>query len=198
MFGLVLFQFISFISMIVGLLAGVISLIEFSIKIPKKFKLLTALLFLLVPFILLIVIITNHPKYLNEELTIAAWNAFNKKDYQSSLEKAKECIIEFKTDAKLEENKFIENNIPEPPIGKVGPEEKKEILRRGLLNDVATCWYIIGKCEWKLNNLNKAISAFDSATVFQNARIYDPASDAFWSPAQKAQSYINAIKSDLY
>lgn len=137
-------------------------------------------------------------KYKNEQLTTEAWSAYNDGKYELAIEKAKECIIEFQQEAIRQEKELKDKKADEPPIGKTTSEKTKEILRRGLLNDVATSWVIIGMSENKLNHREKAISAFKKAKQFTYARTYDPNGNSFWSPAEKADNYIKSIQQQLY
>lgn len=137
-------------------------------------------------------------KYKNEQLTAEAWSAYDSGKYELAIEKAKDCIIEFQGEALRQENELKDNKIPEPPKGKTTSEKAKEVLRRGLLNDVATCWIIIGMSEMKLSHKEKAISAFKKAKQFTYARTYDPSWDGFWSPSEKAEDYIKGLQKELY
>ncbi len=134
--------------------------------------------------------------YKNEELTTDAWKHYNEGNYSLAIEKAKECIIEYQQTAKDEQQELLNNSIPEPPVGKVVEKEKQNIFKRGLLNDVATCWYIIGISDVKLHN-KKAIDAFKKVLDYPYARTYDPGWDGFWSPSEKAKEYIKSIENGL-
>ncbi len=140
----------------------------------------------------------GQPEYRNQKLVAEAWHALNEKQYEIAIEVAKECIVEFRSDAFKEQEKLDSANEPSPPVGKTSANIKNEILRRGLLNDVAACWYIIGVSEMKLKNNEKAVGAFKKLRQFSYARIYDPEWDGFWSPSEKAESYIQSLGGKLY
>ena len=80
------------------------------------------------------------------------------------------------------------NNVPLPPVSNVSDKEEKEIINRGILNDVATCWYIIGRSYEGRGHRYKheAIQAYSKVAQFSHALTYDPNGDHFWSPAQAA------------
>ncbi len=137
-------------------------------------------------------------KYKNEQLIAEAWNGYNDGKYERAIEKAKECIIEFQEEALRQERELKGSKAPQPPVGKATAEKTKEILERGLLNDVATGWIIIGMSERKLGHNEKAISAFNKASQFTYARTYDPSWRGFWSPAEKATDYIKSLQQELY
>jgi hypothetical protein len=137
-------------------------------------------------------------KYKNEQLIAESWNAFNDGKYERAIEKAKECIIEFQEEALRQERELRDSKAPQPPIGETTAEKTREIVQRGLLNDVATGWVIIGMSERKLGHKEKAISAFSKASQFSYARTYDPSWKGFWSPAEKAKDYIKSLQQELY
>lgn len=82
------------------------------------------------------------PLPLNVQLTSAAWDALNKMDYTTAVAKAQECIETFEGQAIREQEALIANGSPPPPTGAVSDDEKRLVLSRGALNDVATCYFI--------------------------------------------------------
>ena len=71
----------------------------------------------------------------------------------------------------------------------VSADEKKAILFRGVLNDVATCYYIKGQAAEGRGFIKEAIEAYTGAQQFPDARTYDP-KGWFWSPAEAATDRI--------
>jgi len=129
---------------------------------------------------------TTEPLPPNAKLTNGAWEAFNRQNYQEAISKAEQCIEQFGPSALREQRELERNNTPSPPEGKVSEEVKRTIINRGLLNDVATCWFIKG---WSLERQKKnsqAMEAYDNAAGFTYARTWDPSWGGFWSPSKAA------------
>jgi len=122
---------------------------------------------------------------MNVALTTAAWDAFNAKDYSKAIAKAQECIDEFRGSADREQAELEKQKVPLPPKGKVTDAEKQAILVRGLLNDVATCYFIIGSSAEYLGRIDLAREAYGRAAKYTYARTWDPGG-WFWSPAEAA------------
>jgi tetratricopeptide (TPR) repeat protein len=130
---------------------------------------------------------------LNVELTTAAWDAFNKKDFARAIANADKCISEFRGAADREQNSLEKAGTLSPPTGKVSNEEKTLILSRGLLNDVATCYYIKGRSAQELGRRDEAMDAYKAATKYTYARCWDP-QGWFWAPAEAAQDRLATMK----
>jgi hypothetical protein len=131
---------------------------------------------------------------LNVRLTTAAWEFFNKKDYRSAIAKAQECIIEFQGSANREQAELKGQSAPVPPTGKVSDEEKTVIFQRGLLNDVATCFFIQGRAAESLGLIEDAKRAYHQAETYPYARTWDSGGQFFWSPAQAATDRLSLLK----
>lgn len=128
---------------------------------------------------------------LNERLTSAAWQAFNNEKYQVVITNADKCIDEFlgaakRIQAKLEAEKL------RIPTGTVTEEQKKKILENGLLNDVATCYFIKGRSLEKLGRKEDAKKAYEATKKLSCGRCWDPA-DWFWSPAEAASDRLGLL-----
>ena len=137
------------------------------------------------------VIAENLP--LNARLTKEAWDAFNKEKWSAAVSKAEECIAEFRGQADREQEKLQKNGTENPPTGAVPEGERKTILSRGLLNDVATCFFIKGRALEKLGRKEEARQAFQTAAKYTYARCWDP-SGWFWSPAEAAADRLSQTK----
>ena len=130
---------------------------------------------------------------LNVELTTSAWDAFNKNDFARAIANADKCIGEFKGEADRTQENLEKSATPPPPKGKVSSDEKALILARGLLNDVATCYYIKGRSAQELGRRDEAIAAYKAAARYTYARCWDP-QGWFWSPSEKAQGRLSPMK----
>jgi len=130
----------------------------------------------------------------NVLITNAAWEAFNGEMYESAIKKVAECIDDFAPTAQRQHRELVDNADPLPPEGKVMDNKmKKQILERGLVNDVATCWFIKGRSLEKLKKTKGAIVAYCETAKYIYARTYDPSWDGFWSPAKVANDRVLSL-----
>ena len=135
---------------------------------------------------------TEAAKGLNEKATAAAWEAFNSNKFEAAITNAVLCIEEFRGAAtriqtKLEKEKAV------VPNGAVAKEEEKKIHENGLLNDVATCYFIKGRAAEKLKRNEDAKKAYQEAKKYTYARSWDP-SGWFWSPAEAAADRLDSLR----
>jgi hypothetical protein len=125
----------------------------------------------------------------NARLTSEAWDAFNKKDWMTAIGKADECIKQFR-DMADDEQKQLESSKASVPTGTVSKSEKDQIMKRGPLNDVATCFFIKGQAEEALGHTAEARQAYEAAAKYTYARCYD----GFWCPAEGASTRLNHLR----
>jgi len=130
---------------------------------------------------------------INVRLTKAAWDKFNSGRYTEAITIAGECIDTFEGQALQEQREFTASGSPTPPVGPVSNDEYNEITSRGVLNDVATCYFIKGRALEELNRISEAKEAYMGAQQFPDARTWDPAIPGFWSPAQTASSRLATL-----
>jgi hypothetical protein len=127
---------------------------------------------------------------LSVQLTTAAMNALNIGNYAEATAKSQECIDRFEGQAVRDQQTFTASGSPTPPVGAVADEKRKnEIFARGVLNDVATCYFIKGQALEKLDRISEAKEAYKGSLKFPDSRTWDPAG-YFWSPAQGASDRI--------
>ena len=137
--------------------------------------------------------LTGQGQPLNVRLTSQAWDGYNKADYEIAIAKADECIEEFRGAADREQTQLEKDRVPLPPKGSVSEQEKKVIFARGLLNDVATCFYVKGRSAEKLGRKEEAKQAYLAASKYTYARTWDP-NGWFWSPAEAASDHLSRLK----
>jgi tetratricopeptide (TPR) repeat protein len=130
---------------------------------------------------------------LNVQLTNQAWDAFNKGDYERAITYAEKCITEFLGAAGRKQLQLVNDKAPLPPTGSVSKEEKKSIFANGLLNDVATCFYIKGRSAEALGHKDEAIKAYQAAAKYTYARCWDP-KGWFWSPSEGSLDRLSVLK----
>lgn len=132
------------------------------------------------------------PQPVNVRLTSEAWAAFNAKNWTLAISRADECIEAFRAAADDQETDLEKAKVPEPPAGSVTDEQKKQILRLGLVNDVATCFWIKGRAAEESGRKEEARKAYEATTKYRYGRCWDPAR-FFWSPAKDAVSRLKNL-----
>jgi len=137
--------------------------------------------------------ITAQEQPLNVQLTKQAWDAFNEEDYERAIVHAEECINEFRGAADREQKQLEEDHVPLPPKGKVSDQQKEIILARGLLNDVATCFWIKGRSAENLERIEEAKQAYQATLRYTYARCWDP-KGWFWAPSEAASDRLSQLQ----
>jgi hypothetical protein len=126
-------------------------------------------------------------------LTKEAWDAFNRKNYEAAIIKAKECTDSLGVQALQEQKDLTADNLPPPPKKPADDKEKETILSRGLINDVATCYFIQGQAYEMSGKVAEAKEAYENAKKFPHARTWDTAGGFFWSPAEGASARLSIL-----
>lgn len=136
--------------------------------------------------------------YAEEQCLKNAWKAFNGNSFAGAIKFADQCIDQFGKAADREQDKLNKDNEPLPPKGKVNDVEKNKIFRRGLLNDVATAYFIKGKSAESLYHKGgpkastykgMAQASYEATCRYKHARTWDP-KDYFWSPCEAASDHL--------
>lgn len=190
------------LSAIGSLLIGIAAMITALRKKGKKernmrrFKIYTfisGVVLILVSALIFTVRATQTPLPLNAELTNSAWEAFNKGNFEQAISAARKCINKFKGGADREQNELESSKSSLPPKGSVSEEIKKVIWARGLLNDVATCYFIKGRSAENLGRIDEARQSYQEASKYTYARCWDP-KGWFWAPSEAAQDRLSTLK----
>jgi hypothetical protein len=115
-----------------------------------------------------------------------AWDAFNAPTprYSEAIRDADRCIDDYAITGRKMEGDLEAKAAPIPPTGAVAPEQKKEILSRGPLNDVAACYFIRGRSSQKLDRTQEAVAAYTAGCKLKYARVWDP-KGWFWAPHEE-------------
>jgi len=129
----------------------------------------------------------------NIELTNKAWDEYGKKNYPGALAAAKRCVDRFKKEADRDQAQLEKSHAEQPPTGKVHADQKKAILDQGVLNDVATCYWIAGHSAQILGENDEAREAYLAAAKYTYARTWDDKQKLFWSPADDAADRIKDL-----
>ncbi|MCB9779894.1 MAG: hypothetical protein H6742_15115 [Alphaproteobacteria bacterium] len=114
-----------------------------------------------------------------ETRTVAAWAAFNDRDFHRAIAAADRCIATHGAIADRMQASLAQTR--EPPVGAVDAATKRAIFRHGELNDVATCQWIRGQALRALGSSVDAEQAFDEAVRLRHGRTWDPRG-WFWAP----------------
>jgi len=137
------------------------------------------------------------PRHLEgqEQCLTDAWEVFDRSDYAAAIRFADRCIDDFGPAAARMQASFVTENVPAPPTGAVSDAERNKIFQRGLLNDVATAFFVKGRSsEYLYRNggpdseryKNEAEASYRQACELSHGRAWDP-KGWFWSPCEAAQ-----------
>lgn len=119
--------------------------------------------------------------YTSMTLTVNAWGSLDKKDYKGVEVYTKKCVDLYKDEALKQQNELTEYL----------PREKA--FDAWALNDVGTCYFILGEALMAGGNFKEAKEAY-SAVIdkYSFAQCWDPRG-WFWKPAVAARGKINKI-----
>jgi len=121
----------------------------------------------------------------NAYYTMDAWEALDAKNYDGAINVCKECVSDFMARAVELENDLRVKGTP-LPVGMVDEAMKKIVHSYGVLNDTATCQFVMGKAAEAKGDFATSRKAYTDATSLSNGRCWDPKGGFFWSPAEGA------------
>jgi len=121
----------------------------------------------------------------NRQATAEALAAFKSGHNETAITKADECISRYRETADRIQH-FLTTNQTILPKGKVSAHEKERIATYQILHDVATCLLIKGQAEEQLGHTEEARKAYAETKNYTHARVCDPDSGLFSSPAEAA------------
>ena len=135
----------------------------------------------------------------NAQLAGCAWGFLDDARYVDAIAVAEECIDAFEGQALRDQQSLSLDGQPAPLTGQPGSKaELNEILKRGVLNDVAACHFVKGQALERLDRLDDARNEYQNVLQYPYARVWDPAGDPtglgfFWSPAQAAADRLSVL-----
>lgn len=135
----------------------------------------------------------------NAQLTSCAWVFLDDARFVDAIAVAEECIDAFEGQALRDQQSLSLDGQPAPLTGQPGNKaELNEILKRGVLNDVAACHFVKGQALERLDRLDDARDEYQNVLQYPHARVWDPAGDPaglgfFWSPAQAAADRLSVL-----
>ncbi len=118
--------------------------------------------------------------------------------YNRAIVLAREVTDKFGIDAGKIQDKLAKAQATMPPVdGSLSDVEASVVSNRGVLNDTATCWWILGESYRRLNQEADATRAYQEAAKLTYARTFSEDGVSVWSPADKALGYSNPPDEDL-
>jgi len=115
-------------------------------------------------------------------LTISAWENLSEKNYKGVFTYTKKCLDLYEKEALLEAEGMRN-------FARLGHEDEKAVV-----NDVATCLYIMGEAYMREEKFGKAIEEFEIVTEkYPYAQCWDP-KGWFWKVAEVSKKNIEKIK----
>lgn len=130
---------------------------------------------------------------INVRLTGSAWVAFDGSNYAEAIADADECIDRFQGQADLLQASLVAKHVTlsSGTVADIG--QRNQIFANGLLNDVATCFFIKGYAEERLQRNDEARKAYEAAKTYPLARAWDKDSDTFWLPSDAAAGRLETL-----
>ena len=133
---------------------------------------------------------------LDAKLQREAWEAFKAKDFPTAISKCEEMFDEFRGVAELEQAALEQKKAPQVAKGSLSEAEKKVAFERGPLNGVGACYFIVGRSAESQKRADAAKEAYQKASKFTYARVWDPSGQGFfWPPAEAALGRLAALNS---
>lgn len=134
----------------------------------------------------------------SEELCLKeAWKAYNTKDWRMAIENAESCIIQFAPRAFLIQSELVKKSYKIPCVYTVpndcSAQQKQEIFEHGLLNDVCTCYWIVGMSKLYLGEKEAAKIAFRKAVELTFGLCSNKDGNSFWSPSEEASLQLKIL-----
>ena len=119
-------------------------------------------------------------------ITTKAWDALNAKNYDNAVGYAKKCIEMYEKQA-VE----MQQGLKEPVTG-----DKDAVSKMWALNDVGTCFFIMGQALEKQDKGKDALAAYKQLMEKVSfAQTWDT-KGWFWKPADAAKARIKALEFD--
>jgi hypothetical protein len=120
-----------------------------------------------------------------ENVTEAAWKAFNTGQYENAITKADECIEAFLPLAVSLQEALDANGI-KIATGVVSASEEKSIRERLVLNEVGACLFIKARALERTEKKDEAVRVYEQVAMLTHARCWERPGE-FWSPAELAR-----------
>ncbi len=130
---------------------------------------------------------------LHTQIANVGWEAIGGGDHTMAISITEVCISSYENEAIQIQQGLLASGKPSPPIGTASDDERRDIFSYGLLNDLASCYWIRGHALEKLHRISEARQAYTRTQQFTYARVWDPTTEVFWSPAQNATERLSKL-----
>jgi hypothetical protein len=130
---------------------------------------------------------------LHVRIANVGWEAMESSDYALTIAIAEVCINSYENEATQVQQGLLTSGKPLPPIGAASDDERGDILSHGVLNELASCFWMKGHTLEKLNHISEARQAYTRTQQFTYARVWDPTKEVFWSPAEDATERLDKL-----
>ena len=129
----------------------------------------------------------DYGDFTSSTLTTKAWKSLEEKKYDHTIKFAKKCIEMFEKDAVK-----MQSELKEPVSG-----DKETVASKWALNDVGTCYFIMGQAYEKMKNKKKALESYKLlAKKVSFAQCWDP-NGWFWKPMDAGKKRIKQLEFEL-
>jgi hypothetical protein len=127
---------------------------------------------------------------ISEVMAKAAWASFNDGDYHGAIIISSDCISTIGPDAFNEQDRLGRRGeiFSENEIEAISKSDQKETIKRRLINNAGTCWFIKGRSFERLRKIREAIDAYSEAEFYTLARTMQEPSGLFLVPARIARA----------
>src|ERR1019366_2926053 len=98
------------------------------------------------------------------QLASDAFKALESKKYAEAIETANECVFEFGKQAERDQKALEDSHAPMPG-DEIPAGERPTILKRGVLNDVASCHFVKGEAYRFQHKNRDAEQAYQAAAL---------------------------------
>lgn len=130
----------------------------------------------------------NFGDFRSSTLVTKAWGALNARDMKAVLAYTDKCLELYTENART-----MQAELSDYPAG-----DQQKIFSYWALNDIATALYIQGEAYRQAGKNEEAKKAFGRIVAeFSYGQTYDPASKAFWKPADAAKEKLMSIEAGL-
>lgn len=140
----------------------------------------------------------------SEQMMQQVWEAYNNAkaskniaEYKNAIDKADNLIDDFEPRAITTQKNLLQDNEPIPKPGKNKEQERQRIWSFWPLHEVSAAWWVKGRCYEANGDTTNAVNAYEKASQFPHALVFDPDGDSFWSPAKDAKVRKKALSESL-
>ena len=120
-------------------------------------------------------------------------NAIKETKLRLAIRYSEQCESLFGELAEAKQKELEQKSVTQPSNNPESEGDKKLLLERGLLNDVATSRWIIGRSHQILGEKDLAAKWYKKAANLTFARTLNANGNGFWAPAEDANARITEL-----